>query len=339
LIASVTDSEYKSAKYYPFMELRQLRYFIAVAERLSFSKAAQHLHLTVPPLSRQIRQLEDEFGVQLFVRDRRRVALTDAGRQLLREAKTLVTQTAHVSDCVRLAKTGEAGLVRIGIGLGLGERIGRVLLEHSAKCPAVEIQCRDIFSGSQNEALLAGEIDIGFLRPPIDPVHLTSELLYKEGFSVHVSKASPLAKRKSLRVKDLAGESLLMPERRASTGLYDKTLELYARAGMTPHIVHVSIDPLPHNDVQKLLLISRKGIFIMPDEVACHPAFGSEVVAVPLDEPNAKVEVHVAWRKDEPSATVAAFLDTVRAVFRNGSSRPDPPHAARRLDPRANFRN
>lgn len=323
----------------PDMELRQLRYFIAVAERLSFSKAAQHLHLTVPPLSRQIRQLEEEFGVQLFVRDRRRVALTDAGRLLLREAKTLVTQTTRVSDCVRLAKTGEAGLVRIGIGLGLGERIGRVLLKHSAKCPAVEIQCRDVFSTSQNEALLAGEIDVGFLRPPIDPSHLVSELLYEEGLSVHVSKASPLAKRRTLRVKDLAGESLLLPERKVAIGMYDKALELYAAAGVTPNIIHVSMDPLPHNDVQTLLLTSRKGIFIMPDEAACRPAPGSEVASVPLDEPNAKVEVHVAWRKDEPSATVGAFLDSVRTVFRTAPSRPGAPFAARRLDPPTNLRN
>ena len=319
------------------MELRQLRYFIAVAERLSFSKAAQHLHVTVPPLSRQIRQLEEEFGVQLFVRDRRRVALTDAGRLLLREAKTLVTQTAHVSDCVRLARTGEAGRVRIGIGLGLGERIGRVLLEHSAKCPAVEIQCRDIFSTSQNEALLAEEIDVGFLRSPIDPAHLVSELLYEEGLAVHVSRASPLAKRRTLRVKDLAGESLLLPERKVAVGMYDKTLKLYAAAGVTPNIVHVSMDPLPHTDLQTLLLTSRKGIFIMPDEVACRPAPGSEVVAIPLDEPDAKVEVSVAWRKGEPSATVLAFLDSVRAVFRTAAS--GPPCAARKLDPRISLRN
>jgi len=319
------------------MELRQLRYFIAVAESLSFSKAALHLHVTVPPLSRQIRQLEEEFGVQLFVRDRRRVALTDAGRLLLKEAKTLVTQTAHVSDCVRLAKTGGAGLVRIGIGLGLGERIGRVLLEHSAKCPAVEIQCREIFSSSQNEALLAGEIDVGFLRPPINQVHLVSELLYEEGLAVRVSKASPLAKHKTLRVKDLVSESLLLPDRKASTGLCDRTLELYAKAGVTPNIVHVSMDPLPHNDVQTLLLTSRKGIFIMPDEAACRPAPGSEVASIPLDEPNARIEVHVAWRRDEPSATVLAFLDSVRTVFRTAPS--GPPCAARRLDPRVDVRN
>src|ERR1700733_5846682 len=106
------------------MELRQLRYFIAVAEHLSFSKAAQQLHVTVPPLSRQIRQLEEEFEVRLFVRDRKHVALSDAGRLFLREAKGLVTQAARMSDSVRLAKSGAAGLVRIGVGPALGERVG-----------------------------------------------------------------------------------------------------------------------------------------------------------------------------------------------------------------------
>jgi len=320
------------------MELRQLRYFIAVAERLSFSRAAQHLHVTVPPLSRQIRQLEEEFDVQLFVRDRRRVALTDAGRLLLKEAKALVTQTAHLSDCVRLAKTGEAGLVRLGIGLGLGERISRVIIEHSKQFPAVEIQCTDTYSTFQNEALAEGKIDIGFLRPFIDPIHLVSELLFEEGLSVHVSRANPLAKRKTLRVKDLAGEPLLLPDRVASTGLYDKTLELYSRAGLAPNVVHVPMDPVPHNiDLQTVLLACRKGIFIMPDEIGCHPAPGSEVVAVPLDEPNAKIEVRVAWRKDEKSATVLAFLDSVRTVFRTAPS--GPPCEARRLAPRVNLRN
>ena len=112
------------------MELRQLRYFIAVAENLSFSKAARQLHVTVPPLSRQIRQLEEEFDAPLFVRDRKHVALSDAGRLFLREAKGLVTQAARMSDSVRMAKCGSAGLVRIGVGPALGERVGRVLIEH-----------------------------------------------------------------------------------------------------------------------------------------------------------------------------------------------------------------
>ncbi len=298
------------------MELRQLRYFIAVAEHLSFSKAAQQLHVTVPPLSRQIRQLEEEFDVRLFVRDRRHVILTDAGRLLLQEAKVLVAQTARVSDSVRMAKCGAVGLVKIGIGPGLGERVSRVLIEHPKKFPAVELQCRDVFSSAQYKALPDGDLDVGFVRPYTDWSHLVSEFLFEEKMVVHLSKANPLARRKSLRLKDLAEEPLLLFDPVFASGLHDKTLAMYAAAGVTPNIVYVPPDPVPHNGVQAMMLACRKGILIIPDEIACRPASGSEVAVVPLEEPGATTEVHVVWRKNENSKTVLAFLDTVRCVFR-----------------------
>jgi DNA-binding transcriptional LysR family regulator len=297
------------------MELRQLTYFIAVAERLSFSKAAQQLHVTVPPLSRQVRQLEDELGAQLLIRDRHRVALTDAGRQLLREANVLMAQAERLSDCVRLAVKGEAGFLRLGVGFGLGERISRVLIEHSERCPAVEIQCESLFSNKQLNALLAGEIDVGFLRPSSDKLQLSSERLFEERLLVRMSKANPLAKRRSLRMKDLAGEHLLIRDRSTSSGLYDKTFELYRNAGVTPHVVELSSEPAPQSDLQTILLTCGKGIFVVPDEISCHPSPDSDVIVLPLDEPDAKIEVHVAWRNNERSAVVLSFLDSVRHVF------------------------
>ena len=297
------------------MELRQLRYFIAVAERLSFSKAARDLHVTVPPLSRQVRQLEEELGVELLARNRRHVELTDAGRTLLREGRSLISQTAHVAECVRLAKCGETGLVKIGLAVGLGERISRVLIEHGKRFPAVEVQCNDLYSGMQNEALLDGTIDVGFLRPAVDHAHLKSELLFEERFLVHVGKASPLAKRKSLRIRDVAEEPLLLLDRGVCSGLHDKILDLYARAGVTPNVIALPTEPLPRGNVQTIFLTTRKGISIVADEVATHPAPDSTVIAVPLDEPDAKIGVYVAWRKRESSAAVFAFLNTVRRVF------------------------
>jgi DNA-binding transcriptional LysR family regulator len=298
------------------MELRQLRYFIAVAEQLSFSKAAQQLHITVPPLSRQIRQLEEEFDARLFVRDRRHVSLTDAGRLLLQEARVLLAQTARVSDSVRMAKCGSVGLVKIGIGPGLGERVSGVLIEHAKKFPAVEVQCRDMFSRAQYKSLPEGDTDVGFLRPYGDSGHLASEFLFEEKLAVHISKANPLAKRKSLRLKDLADEPLLLFDPILAAGLHDKTLEMYAAAGVNPNIIYVPPEPALHTGVQAMLLACRKGILIIPDEVACRPASGSEVAVVPLDEPGATAEVHMVWRKNENSRTVLAFLDTVRCVFR-----------------------
>jgi DNA-binding transcriptional LysR family regulator len=298
------------------MELRQLRYFIAVAERLSFSKAAHQLHVTVPPLSRQIRQLEDEFGVTLFVRDRRHVALTDAGRTLLREARALVAQTVRVSDCLRQAKCGEAGLVRMGIAPGLGEHVSRVLLEHSKRFPAVELQYQEMLSGLQGKPLLEGEIDVGFVRYLFDSFQLDAETLFEEKFVVHVSRASALAKRRSLRMKDLVGETLLLPDRQYCPSMYDKTLELYAKAGISPNVLHVSLTPSPNSDSQLVLVACRKGIFVMPDEASSRPHPGGEVVCVPLDEPDAKVSVCLTWRRNEKSSAVLAFLESVRRVLR-----------------------
>jgi len=298
------------------MELRQLKYFIAVAERLSFSKAAQQLHVTVPPLSRQIRQLEDEFGVTLLARDRRHVALTDAGRTLLREARALVAQTARVSDRVRLAKCGEAGLVRMGIAPGLGEHVSRVLLEHSKRYPAVEVQYQEMLSGLQGKPLLEGEMDVGFVRCVFDSFQLDSEILFEERFVVHLSKDSPLAKRRSLRIKDLVGETLLLPERQYCPSMYDKTLELYAQSGIAPNVLHVPLTPSPNSDSQIVLVACHKGIFIMPDEASSRPHPGGEVACVPLEEPEAKISVCVTWQRNERSSVVLAFLESVRRVLR-----------------------
>ncbi|MGH9563180.1 MAG: LysR family transcriptional regulator, partial [Terracidiphilus sp.] len=134
------------------MELRQIRYFIAVAEHLNYSKAAKELHISISPLSRQIRQLEDEFGVRLFVRDRRRVTLTDAGRMFLQEAKSLIDHTANISEQLRMAKAGELGVVRVGVGLHLGDTVGSVVMEHSKAYPTVDIHSQGIFSTLQNAA-------------------------------------------------------------------------------------------------------------------------------------------------------------------------------------------
>jgi DNA-binding transcriptional LysR family regulator len=297
------------------VEIRHLRYFIAVAEELSFSRAAKQCNVSVPPLSRQIRQLEEELGTRLFVRDKRRVALTDAGHALLLQAKSIANQIARIPDSIRLAETGRAGAVRIGIGLHLAERLSPALMAYSRQFPNVEMECRDIFSALQNRALVEGEIDVGFLRPRIDPVHLNSEALFEERLVVHVNKRSPLARRKALRVSDLAGKPLVVHSRSVSSGLYDEILRLYAKAGATPEIVQLP-PPVPHGAAQRFLMASRDGVFIVPDEAESYPASNSHVTAVPLDEPGAKIDVHMAWRKNETSAAVLTFLDAMRNLFR-----------------------
>lgn len=311
------------------MELRQIRYFIAVAEQLNYSKAAQKLHVSISPLSRQIRQLEQEFDIQLFARDRRRVELTDAGKMFLEEAKALVGHTAQVSDHLRMAKKGTLGVVTVGIGLHLGDKLGSVVVEHSKRYPEVNIRCTSIFSTLQNGALREGEIDIGFMRPPVDAV-LASEVLYNERLVVVLGKTNPLAKRKVLRIKDLAAETLFLPDRNVGSGLRDQTLRQYAKAGVTPNISPLKADPSSYGEAYKILLAANKGIFIIGDETSLRAESRNLAVAVPLAEPDAKIEVRMAWRKDEKSPAILAVIDSARKVFGTSPESPVAPFTHQR---------
>jgi DNA-binding transcriptional LysR family regulator len=296
------------------MDLRQIRYFIAVAENLSYSKAAQELHVSVSPLSRQIRQLEDEFGVRLFARDRRRVELTGAGRLFLEEARGLIRHTAEISGRLRMAKNGETGTVTVGVALHLGDTVGSVAAEHVRLHPEVDIECHGIFSTLQNEALREGKIDIGFLRPPVDP-GLSSELLYEERLIALVSKTNPLAKRKTVRIKDLASETLFLPDRSVGGGLRDKILTLYAKAGVEPRISPLGADSLSGSEVHKVLLAANKGVFVIADEVSTRAENANVAVAIPIEDDDARIGLYMAWRKGESSSSVLAILDTARKVL------------------------
>jgi DNA-binding transcriptional LysR family regulator len=288
------------------VELRHVRYFLAVAEHLNFSKAAQQLHIAQPPLSRQIQQLEADLGVVLFLRNKRHVELTRAGQVFLDEARKLVVQAGHAAEAARHAQKGESGGVRIGIASGLGGVAGRAVAEHCRRFPATNIECKDVFSTVQNDALHKREIDVGFLRPPVDQKNLDCELLFEEEFVVILPKAHRLAKRKSLRLKDVADEPLIVFDRKFSSGLYDKILGLYSRQGLTPHFTVAHVEA--HEEAGAIMVATGKAIFI------------GAGASVRLNETEAKIDVYMAWRKDEESAAVLSFLDSVRRVLRHSAT-------------------
>lgn len=296
------------------MELRHLRYFIAVAEELNFSRAAEQLHIAQPPLSRQIRQLEDDIGVQLLVRNKRHVDLTEAGQVFLDEAKKLLAQAAHATEITRQTQNREAGSVRIAIASGLGGLVSHVVAEYCQRFPATDIECKDVFSTLQNEALRKGEIDVGFMRPPVDHDHLESELLQEEEFFAVLPRTHRLAKRASLRLGEIADEPLIIFDRKFSSGLYDRILGLYRKQSLSPHLTLAHIEA--HEEAGTIMVASGKGIFIGVGAIVTRSVSGVEVAAVRLDEPDAKIEVYAAWRKGEQSSAVAAFLESVRRTLR-----------------------
>ena len=299
------------------MDLRHLRYFVSVAEQLSFSKAARQLHIAEPPLNRQIRRMEEELGIQLLLRDRRGVALTHAGSILLKEARSLLAHASHLMEVVQLARKGEVGVVRVGVGTGLGEPLRPVLTEHANRFPSIEVSCVSVFSTFQADALRERQIDIGFLRSSVDSDDFSSEPVFAEKLVVLLSRKHALAKRRKITIGDLADEPLLLPYRKITAGLHEKVLDLYRQAGIKPNISTNATAPF--DEAQIMAVALGKGVCIAVENVLAYPGRGKSVKTVPLDAPDARMIVRMAWRQNETSAAVLAFLDTARGVFRYNS--------------------
>jgi DNA-binding transcriptional LysR family regulator len=299
------------------MELRHLRYFVMVAEELNFTRAAKSLEIAQSVLSRQIHDLEREIGVQLLDRNSSRVLLTDAGSRLLSEARVVLQHAAQAVEAARNVEAGPAGTLRAGIGKGLGNVVSRIINGYLRLFPAVEIDVKDIASGFQSAAFNDRKIDVGFMRPPVDNLQLASRPLFAEGLSVVLRKASPLARRARIRLKDVAHERLLMIDRRIAPGVYEKMLELYRNAGITPRIVPT--ETMPYDEAGAILVDSGKGIYLAVGESPYHPSFADRLVALPLCEPSAVVPVHIVWRRNEQARTALEFVRYAERIFEEGA--------------------
>jgi DNA-binding transcriptional LysR family regulator len=288
------------------MELRHLRYFIAVAEELNFTKAAKRLEVGQPVLSRKIHDLEREIGVQLFDRNSSRVFLTDAGNSFLSEARVALQHAAQAVEAAKQVQAGAAGTLRVAIGKGLGDVVSRIINGYLRLFPGVEVDVKNIASGFQSEAFDDRRIDVGFMRPPLSNPQLTSSLLFEEGFSVVLRKSSSLARRRSIRLKDLAQENVLMIDRNISPGFNEKMLELFRNGGIAPKIIPT--ETMPYDEAGAILVESGKGIYLAVGEGPYYPSFADRLVALPLDERSAVMPVHIVWRKDEKAKSTLEFV-------------------------------
>ena len=295
------------------MELYHFRYFVAVAEELSFTKAAQRLGMAQPPLSRQIRALENEIGVQLFERRSGRIFLTNPGRSLLNAARMVLEHAAAAVDIARQAKNGEFGAVRVGFGKGLGDILSMVINQHMRLSSNTEMDVKSILSGHQGEALSGRKIDIGFMHGPATSLGLRSESLLKESLSVVLARSNPLAKRAYLRLSDLRAETLLLIDRSMSPHAHDLTLTLYRNAGLNPRIIIV--ETTCYDEEGAMVIASGKGVTLAVGRNPTYPSFADQLVSLPLREPLATLEVHVAWRMGESSPTILKFIDTARTLL------------------------
>jgi len=294
------------------MDFRHLRAFIAVAEESSVTKAAARLHISQPPLSRHIRQLEEELGITLFVRHRQGVRLTEAGTGLLEKAKVLAAAASDFYETAGETTRSAENRVRVGIGWGLWETVNKIRVASARQFANITIDAADVLCADvYNEQLQNHALDLVFARPPFDPATLESAVLFQERIVAVISAESPLASRKELRLRDLADETLLLWDRHIMPYLFDKVDDLYARQGLAPRRVPTP-DAGPYNQAGLIQVASGKGVYLCMGI----PFTSTQTVAVvPLSDPDATLDICVAWRRDEASPIVCKFLESVWQVF------------------------
>ena len=221
------------------LDPRLLRYFITVAEERHFSRAAARLHISQPPLSYAIRQLEENVGARLLARTSRHVELTDAGQVLYREALILLRQAEEVRTLVRQVDAGLRGRLRIGfVGSMLYRGLPALLNAMRAELPDVEHVLTELNSHDQIEAVRRGEQDLGFIHANPVPEGVQARDLLAEPFVICLPEAHPLARRRSLRLAELASDDFVFFARAASPSYYETVLSMCVSAGFMPAIRH-----------------------------------------------------------------------------------------------------
>ncbi len=293
------------------IELRQLRYFVAVAEEMHFGRAAARLHMTQPPLSQTIQSLEAALGIQLFSRTRRSVALTPAGIALLPEAQRLLLQAAALPDLARRAASGESGRLSLAfVSTADYSVLPPFLREFRERYPQVRIDLREATSDVQIEDLAQGRIDVGLLIPPL-PDKLKAELDYVPVLSEPLILAAPKG-IKALRGKSSVGLNalnelpLIIFPRRIAPAFHDAILACFRNAGLTPHIGQEAIQ------MQTIvsLISAGMGFALVPQSVSNLKRPGVEYK--PLLDKTPFVETGLAWRRDNTSPVLHAFLELLR---------------------------
>lgn len=290
------------------LDVRHLRYFQAVAEELSFSRAARRLRVAQPALSRAIKELEDHLGVMLLSRTRRGASLTPAGAALLHDSALLLQRFDEVFRRAQRIAAGEEGELRLGyIGPPTRHFMGAILREFRKRYPRVSIVLEERTPERVWEMVARGRLAIGLTRPVLAEKALGLEtlLLRREPLWAVLPSGHPLLANKRLRWKDLIGQPLVILARREGGGLYDTIMEACAQAGFSPHLVHT---PSLMSTVLSYVEAGA-GIGIMSDTVTALAA-NQPLKFMPL-EPHRTVDLVMVWSKNEESPPARAFRDLI----------------------------
>jgi len=292
-------------------DFRQLRYFIAVAEELNFTRAAQRLHLSQPPLSQQIQALEQDLGVRLLERDKRNVSLTAPGRMFLDQARQILAMADEARTQVAEAAAGFSGHLKLAytVSVSFHPALPQTLLRLGQNAPNVRVWLSEMYSEPQFSALRNGQIDVGFVRDV--PTHeddaraLRIDVIDREPLVLALPSGHRLAGRQRVELSEVAGDPFVVQPRELAATLYDRLVRLAAKAGFHPVIRQHA------QQINGLLALVAAGIGLALVPASMQVVKLAGVSYVPLGDPDAYLLLAVASQVDSASPVVQQFLETV----------------------------
>ncbi|KAB8313574.1 LysR family transcriptional regulator [Erwinia endophytica] len=286
------------------IELRHLRYFIAVAEELHFGRAAQRLNISQPPLSQQIQNLEQQIGARLFARTNRNVQLTAAGMQFLTDARQIMQNVSSAADKAARLHRGDEGELRIGFTSSAPfiSTVSDALFTFRQRYPGVHIRMQEINTRQQIAPLNEGRLDLGVMRNTPLSETLDHQLMLREPLFAVVHRAHRLAGRDMISVRDLDGEPLVFFDPQVGTALYSETMALLQRYAIHPAITQEAGEAMTILG----LVATGMGVSILP--ASFRRARLEEVNWIPLQEQDAWSEVWLVWSKQREASAAMKHM-------------------------------
>lgn len=295
------------------MELRQLRYFVAVADELHFGRAAARLHMSQPPLSAQVRQLEREVGVTLLQRTTRRVTLTSAGELFRQRAVAVLAAVEDAAQEAREADAGRRGRLRIGFVSSASLTVlPDAIRTFRESRPLVELQLHPMTSNEQVEALHSGELDLGLIRLPTLGTGLHLETVLVEEMVAVLPERHRLADQNDVGAEELVGEPMVLFPYQLMPGFVGQVLELFASAGVAPRVVQVAI----HHETALGLVAAGVGLSVLPASARGMSVAGVRFLPI-RSSPRSDLAVARPAGTTSPSAT--AFIACLHAAAESHS--------------------
>ena len=288
------------------LELRHIKYFLAVAEELHFRKAADRLFISQPGLSRQIKQMETELGVQLFERHNRKVSLTQAGVYLKYEYQSIIKSLDKVQKHAQLLHKGKEGELKIGyIGSAMHKIIPTFLLAIKKVYPNIHINLQEMDNQVQTSGILDHNIDIGFVR--MDRVLRGVEIrpIFEETFSLVLPKSHPINKNNFKDLSQLKDEPFIMFDSSYSPSYYEKVMQIFDEAGFSPIISHNSVKA---NTIYRLIENNLGGAIV---PTSLKEGYDLNIKFIELNKIEHRTTLQLVWSKANPNPVLANVLELV----------------------------